>query len=84
MGVEEVSHVSDTKGMVMMTLQEFCEINGRNKLKDGGYDEMEVHNSQGDLMTSWVEYDPKYCAEVIRIQPLSDTLVKVVIKYKGE
>lgn len=68
----------------MMTFQEFCEINERNKLKDGGYDEIEVHNSQGDLMTSWIEYDPKYYAEVIRIQPLSDTLVKVVIKYKGE
>ena len=65
MGFEEVSHVSDTKGVVMMTLQEFCEINGRNKLKGYGYDEMEVYDIRGNPLTSWyIIDDPKYKAEI--------------------
>lgn len=80
MGIEEVSHVSDTKGVVMMTLQEFCEINGRNQT----YDEMEVYDERGNELLSWVDDDPKYGAEITKFYPLSDTLVKVVIKYKGE
>lgn len=63
-----------------MTLQEFCEINGRNQT----YDEMEVYDERGNELLSWVDDDPKYGAEITKFYPLSDTLVKVVIKYKGE
>jgi len=67
-----------------MTLQEFLDINGRNRVKGFGYEEIDVYDRQNNPLTSWTENDPKYQASVVRIHPVSRTLVEVNIKYKGE
>lgn len=67
-----------------MTLQEFSTINGMNRLKGGGYEEMLVMNSDGELLLSWVDEDPKYQAKITRIHPIDDFRVEITIDYKGE
>lgn len=68
-----------------MELQEFLEINGRNRIKGGGYDEVDVYDERGNPLTLWIgDDDPKYKAMIVKILPLSDEVVKIVIRYKGE
>jgi len=65
-----------------MTLQEFLDINGRNRVKGFGYEEIDVYDRQNNSLTSWAENDPKYQANIVRIHPINEKVVKITIKYK--
>ena len=67
-----------------MTLQEFLEINGVNRTKGYGYRKIKVYDRQNNPLKDWTKNDPKYQASVVRIHPVSRTMVEVNIKYKGE
>jgi len=51
-----------------MTFQEFLDLNRKHRFEGYGYDESEVYDKKGNILTCWYENDPKYQAKVLRMK----------------